>query len=102
MEAPERGRPWRPLVVVGLSGEFGGLFAVVLPVATLPDHTAVIDVGPFRSSSGPRRWRGACSGGWFVAILALARTHGGVRCPRCGTENPRGFSTRRACELRAA
>ena len=102
METPERGHPWRPLVVIVLSGVLGGLLAVVLSVATLPQHTAVIDAGPFPFIVGAAVVAGGVLGGWFVAILALARTHGGVRCPRCGTENPRGFSTCRACELRRA
>lgn len=89
-------------MVFAVCGLAGGMIAAILALATIPDgHTSstFVELGPFPLLVGSAAFAGGVVSGWFVAILVLTRSRGGVRCPRCGTTNPRGFAVCRACEL---
>ena len=100
--SPGRDDGWRALVIFVLSGLAGGVLAAVVGATSLPGSRALLDATPFPFFMGAAAVAGGVMAGWFVATLALARSQGGVHCPRCGTVNPPDAGACRACDLRTA
>lgn len=91
---------WFVLVflVSGIAGGTGGAAFARLTIHGEPG-TSYLELSPLPYLIGAAGWAAGVVAGWFVAIVALTRTPGRVRCPRCGTANKVRASLCRACDL---
>ena len=95
----DNGAGWWPLVAFVICGLAGGAIGASLALMSISGGTTWVELGPFPFLVGSAALGGGVVIGWFVAILILARTPNGARCPRCGTTNPKNFTQCRACDL---